>query len=345
MRTLFGTSDSFGAPFGGPAAFAGPATAAPDADGVTAAAITLPSPTPTIPEFGGELTTEPVENGIPGFPVATVGPTGLQYIDGLLAGKKWDSNQIYYSDPDSVSDYQANYPANALQGFHQLSANQLAAVHLVLGSTYLTDKFGYQGYSFEGFTNLDVSYFDGGTGYTTLRFGNNTDAGTAYAWYPDTHVAAGDVWFGGSGNQPGAGQLRPLHRHPRDRPCARAQARARNGRLRRAAVRHQLDGILGDDLQVIRRVGREVRLQRGMGLRPDLHDVRHRRPAAHVRGGFQRQRRQYHLHLEPDHRRVLRERGAGDRARAATASSRPSGTAMATTATTCRTIRPTSRST
>ena len=68
-----------------------------------------------------------------------------------------------------------------LNGFHQLSANQLAAVHLALGNAQLTDKFGYQGYSVEGFTNLGVSYFDGGTGYTTLRFGNNTDAGTAYA--------------------------------------------------------------------------------------------------------------------------------------------------------------------
>ena len=78
----------------------------------------------------------------------------------------------------------------------------MAAVHLALGNAQLTDKFGYQGYSVEGFTNLGVSYFDGGTGYTTLRFGNNTDAGTAYAYYPDTHVAAGDVWFGGSGVNP-----------------------------------------------------------------------------------------------------------------------------------------------
>ena len=145
---------------------------------------------------------DPAEVGIPGFPVATVGASGLQFIDGLIAGKKWDSPTIYYSDPDSVTDYQTNYPANVLNGFHQLSANQLAAVHLALGNAQLTDKFGYQGYSVEGFTNLGVSYFDGGTGYTTLRFGNNTDAGTAYAYYPDTHVAAGDVWFGGSGVNP-----------------------------------------------------------------------------------------------------------------------------------------------
>ncbi len=33
----------------------------------------------------------PAEVGIPGFPVATVGASGLQFIDGLIAGKKWDS--------------------------------------------------------------------------------------------------------------------------------------------------------------------------------------------------------------------------------------------------------------
>ena len=37
-----------------------------------------------------------------------------------------------------------------------------------------------------------------------------------------------------------------------------------------------------------------------LGLRPDLHDVRHRRPAAHVRRRLHHQRRQHRLHLEPD---------------------------------------------
>ena len=70
------------------------------------------------------------------------------------------------------------------------------------------------------------------------------------------------------GRQPGAGQLRQLHRHPRDRPRARAEARPRDLGLRGAALRHRLDGILGDDLQLLRRVGREVRLQRDSGATP-----------------------------------------------------------------------------
>jgi serralysin len=146
----------------------------------------------------------PVENGIPSMPVADVGRSGLQYIDGLLAGKKWDGGRVYYSDPDSGFDYQVGYPAEKLQGFHRLSATQLAAVHEALEGFY-TDKIGYRGYSVEGFTNLGVSYFDGGTGYTTLRFGNNTDANTAYAYYPGSQVTAGDVWFGGSGVNPTQG--------------------------------------------------------------------------------------------------------------------------------------------
>jgi serralysin len=57
----------------------------------------------------------------------------------------------------------------------------------------------------EGFTNLGVTYFDGGTGNATMRFGNNADANTAYAYYPDTTATAGDVWFGKSGVNPTQG--------------------------------------------------------------------------------------------------------------------------------------------
>jgi serralysin len=194
MRTHFGTADSL-------SDLLGAMTAAPEADGVMAAVVTLPPLMPAFPELDRELATRPVENGVPGFPVTTIGPTGLQFIDGLLAGKKWDSHIIYYSDPDSVSDYQSNYPANPLKGFHQLSAQQMAAVHQALDQGSYTDKLGYRDYSVEGFTNLGISYFED-SGYSTLRFGNNTDAGTAYAYYPDTHGAAGDVWFGNSGKTP-----------------------------------------------------------------------------------------------------------------------------------------------
>jgi serralysin len=178
-----------------------PGVAADVSDGLAAL-----SPTAAAAPVSAEIVTAalPVENGIPSMPVADVGRSGLQYIDGLLSGKKWDGGRVYYSDPDSGSDYQVGYPAEKLQGFHRLSATQLAAVHEALEGFY-TDKIGYRGYSVEGFTNLGVSYFDGGTGYTTLRFGNNTDANTAYAYYPGSQVTAGDVWFGGSGVNPAQG--------------------------------------------------------------------------------------------------------------------------------------------
>ena len=259
---------------------------------------------------------DPAEVGIPGFPVTTVGPTGLQFIDGLLAGKKWDSPIIYYSDPDSVSDYQSNYPANrAAQGFHQLSAQQMAAVHLALSSAYLTDKFGYPGYSVEGFTNLGVSYFDGGTGYSHPAVRQQHRRRHRLCLLSRHPCRRRRRLVRRLGRQPGAGQLRQLHRHPRDRPCARAEARARDRRLRGAAVRHRLDGILGDDLQVLRRVRRRSTSTNetwGYAQTFMMYDIA---ALQHMYGAdFDDQRRQHHLHLEPDHRRVLRQRRAGDRA-------------------------------
>ena len=49
------------------------------------------------------------------------------------------------------------------------------------------------------------TYAGAGHGVSTIRLGNNTDAETAYAGYPGTGVDRGDVWFGGAGTQPVAG--------------------------------------------------------------------------------------------------------------------------------------------
>ena len=220
-----------------------------------------------------------------GGATAAVAPSGDQRIDGLLSGVKWGAGSISYSDPNSAGDYQASHPENFTH-FQQISAAQLRAAHATLSDTILTQPPGAYSYSVEGFTNLSIDYAGAGTGAGTIRLANTDDPDTAYAYYPSNAVYGGDVFFGASGRSPDAGQLRLLHRHPRARPLARAEARPRGRRLRRAAVRHQLDGILGDDLPVLRRRGRSGRLQRDLGLRPDLHDVRHRRAAAHVRRGL-----------------------------------------------------------
>ena len=59
------------------------------------------------------------------------------------------------------------------------------------------------GFAVEGFTGLDVRYA-GSTASADIRLANAQDAGTAYAYLPGSGVG-GDVWFGGSGARPQAG--------------------------------------------------------------------------------------------------------------------------------------------
>ena len=72
---------------------------------------------------------EPVENGSADL-TTSVGASGNQGIDGLLYGIRWADGSITYSDPDSRSDYQADYPL-ALTNLQQVSASQMTAVGIV----------------------------------------------------------------------------------------------------------------------------------------------------------------------------------------------------------------------
>ena len=76
----------------------------------------------------------------------------------------------------------------------------MAAAHDMLNAANWNNAGpGHFGFSVEGFTNLAIGYAGPGTGAGTIRLGNNTDAPTAYSYYPDTGVTGGDVWFGHSG--------------------------------------------------------------------------------------------------------------------------------------------------
>ena len=173
--------------------------------------------------------TGPAETGTPGVGVAYVPRSNYQFIDGLLSGVKWGSLSIDYSFPDSTADYNAGYPAEPLTGFSGLNAAQMAAAHDMLNAANWNNAGpGHFGFSVEGLTNLDIFFAGPGTGTSTIRLGNNTDADTAYAYYPDTTVTGGDVWFGNSGEEPDRRQLRLPHRDPRDRPRPRPEARPRD---------------------------------------------------------------------------------------------------------------------
>jgi len=146
---------------------------------------------------------KPEEQGS-GDPTVAVAASGNQLIDGLLAGIRWSDGSITYSDPDSVSDYQAGHP-EAFTGFHQMTAQQMIAVHFALNAANYTQPLGAAGFSVEGFTNLDITYAGTGLGTGTIRVVNTTDPGTAYAYYPNNGVSGGDAFFGPSGAAPTAG--------------------------------------------------------------------------------------------------------------------------------------------
>jgi serralysin len=163
--------------------------------------LVVPAP---VAEIGSTHPAE--ETGTPGVGVTVVPRANLQFIDGLLSGVKWGSLSIDYAFPDSTSDYNSGYPAKPLEGFSGLNPAQMAAAHDILNAANWNNSGpGHFGFSVEGLTNLDIFFAGNGTGTSTIRLGNNTDANTAYAYYPDTNATGGDVWFGNSGKTPVAG--------------------------------------------------------------------------------------------------------------------------------------------
>lgn len=132
--------------------------------------------------------------------------TGDARLDGLIGGMKWNG-PITYSDPDAAADYGAGYVSDGdgngvsaqLQGFSQMTAQQMVAAHFILGSTVITQPAGSLGFSVAGFTNLGLSYAGAGSGVSTIRLANSEDANpTAYAYYPSNGALGGDSFFGTS---------------------------------------------------------------------------------------------------------------------------------------------------
>jgi serralysin len=146
---------------------------------------------------------KPEENGS-GDAAVAVAASGNQNIDGILAGVRWSDGSITYSDPDAVSDYQAGHP-EAFTNFHQMTAQQMIAVHFALNADIFTQPGGAYGFAVEGFTNLTISYAGSGSGAGTIRVANTSNPGTAYAYYPANTVYGGDAFFGPSGDLPTAG--------------------------------------------------------------------------------------------------------------------------------------------
>ncbi len=141
--------------------------------------------------FESDVRTTPSAEDLRQFDGATtsVAASGVNYIDGLLSGVRWNLTSITFSFPDEASDYETGYPDGApSESFGQLSATQQAILRAALdGNTWR---------SIDGFTALET-VDNGISADSTLRAAYSTDAGgSAYAYYPSSNYVGGDMWFG-----------------------------------------------------------------------------------------------------------------------------------------------------
>ncbi len=117
-----------------------------------------------------------------------VASTGDQTIDGVLSGTAWNDATLYYSFPTSASEYTYGTEKNTLSS---ISALQETAAHTALNID--DGNAANDGFSLEGFTNLNVEYTTNTNAH--LRLAQSDAPSTAWAYYPSTSNAGGDVWF------------------------------------------------------------------------------------------------------------------------------------------------------
>jgi serralysin len=108
---------------------------------------------------------------------SSVSYTGNRDIDGVLSGIKWTSANLTYSFPTLMSQY--NYNETGFQTMNETQKTAIRSIFTMISSyTTLT------------FTEVDESVQQG-----TLRYSEEQNAGTAYAYYPSVSDYGGDVWF------------------------------------------------------------------------------------------------------------------------------------------------------
>jgi Ca2+-binding RTX toxin-like protein len=121
------------------------------------------------------------------------------YVRGLQFGTQWSGGDIRYTFPTSLSNYESNYgdPA-ALGGASTATGTQMAAVRDILGSDTGSPSayFRYGSFASIVSTNIYELSTTSGVNGAEIRIANTTNAQTAYAYYPSTNPAGGDVWIG-----------------------------------------------------------------------------------------------------------------------------------------------------
>lgn len=119
----------------------------------------------------------------------TVLKTNNPYVDSLLSGVKWLSGNLTYSFPQLASHYGFNSGnGENLNNFETFNPVQQTAVRAVLKN--------YSAVANLNFTETTET----ATNHATIRYAESDTPNTAWAYYPSTSQAGGDVWFNNSKN-------------------------------------------------------------------------------------------------------------------------------------------------
>ena len=140
-----------------------------------------------------DLLLGPNEAGARGISSYHVSFSGAQQSNmlALVAGVKWNTNNLTYSFPDETSDYTAN-PAS--YGSGELT-NSFAALNAAQQATsrHAMDLI-------ENYTTLSLTEVTGAQGTADIRMAQSGLPSTAWAYYPSSSGLGGDAWFGNSPN-------------------------------------------------------------------------------------------------------------------------------------------------
>ena len=107
----------------------------------------------------------------------SVSLTGSLDIDGILSGIRWVGSDLTFSFPTALSQY-----GYSQAGFEPTNSSQQTAIRAIL-QMYA---------SVSGLTFTEVT--ESSSTHGTIRFAEEDNAGTAYAYYPSSAEQGGDVW-------------------------------------------------------------------------------------------------------------------------------------------------------
>ncbi|MCF6232493.1 MAG: M10 family metallopeptidase C-terminal domain-containing protein [Rhodobacteraceae bacterium] len=128
--------------------------------------------------------------------IKNVTATGADFIDGILAAHSWADATLFYSVPRSVNEYGNNYGSGENNGFFATSNAMDVVIDFSLNAN-AGNGTANDGFSIEGFTNLDVQYTSGTNAHIRVAQSgvDPFNFGTAVGYYPANTTTAGDIWM------------------------------------------------------------------------------------------------------------------------------------------------------